>query len=72
MVTTPPPHSHTHAAASVKAIAEHGDDQLTKDYLAAVNDMTKVVLAAKSEAELTDLVERLTAASVRHSVWVRP
>jgi len=58
--------------ASVAAVMEHRDDEATQRYCAPENidQMTKVVLEAKGEAQLRNLAQKLTEAGVKHKLWI--
>uniref|UniRef100_A0A3Q3GH14 peptidyl-tRNA hydrolase n=1 Tax=Kryptolebias marmoratus TaxID=37003 RepID=A0A3Q3GH14_KRYMA len=56
--------------AATAAIHLHYGDPDTQRYLAELDSMHKVVLAAPDEAALSGLSDRLSQAGVAHKLWV--
>ncbi|XP_037304674.1 putative peptidyl-tRNA hydrolase PTRHD1 isoform X2 [Pungitius pungitius] len=56
--------------AATAAIHLHYGDPDTQRYLAELDSMHKVVLAAADEAALSGLSENLTQAGVAHKLWI--
>ncbi|XP_004085038.1 putative peptidyl-tRNA hydrolase PTRHD1 isoform X1 [Oryzias latipes] len=56
--------------AATAAIHVHYEDPDTRRYLADLDSMHKVVLAAPDEAALCGLADALTRAGVAHKLWV--
>ncbi|KAM9840682.1 putative peptidyl-tRNA hydrolase PTRHD1 [Aulostomus maculatus] len=56
--------------AATAAIHLHYGDEDTQRYLADLDSMHKVVLAAPDEAALSGLSESLTQAGVGHKLWI--
>ncbi|KAL6096148.1 ptrhd1 [Pungitius sinensis] len=56
--------------AATAAIHLHYGDPDTQRYLAELDSMHKVVLAAADEAALSALSENLTQAGVAHKLWI--
>ena len=45
------------------------EDQSTKEYLASAERMHKVVLTARDELQLHQLLQRLSSSGVKHAGW---
>lgn len=58
------------AHASVAAISQSLDQADTQSYLNELETMHKVVLKAESEEQVQQLVQRLSAAGIRHYAWI--
>uniref|UniRef100_A0A8D2ZT64 peptidyl-tRNA hydrolase n=1 Tax=Scophthalmus maximus TaxID=52904 RepID=A0A8D2ZT64_SCOMX len=56
--------------AATAAVHLHYSDPDTQRYLAELDSMHKVVLAAPDEAALSGLSESLTQAGVSHKLWI--
>ncbi|XP_061610048.1 putative peptidyl-tRNA hydrolase PTRHD1 [Phyllopteryx taeniolatus] len=56
--------------AATAAVHLHYADRDTQSYLAELDSMHKVVLAAPDEAALSGLSESLTQAGVAHKLWI--
>ncbi|KAF7651316.1 hypothetical protein LDENG_00112430 [Lucifuga dentata] len=56
--------------AATAAIHLHYADTDTQQYLAELDSMHKVVLAAPDEASLSGLSEKLTEVGVAHKLWI--
>lgn len=56
--------------AATAAIHNHYSDEVTQAYLADLDNMHKVVLEAKGEAELRALASKLEEGGVQHKLWI--
>lgn len=56
--------------ASIAAIATSLSDQCTRDYLADLGSMHKVILRADKLDDITKVEKKLTEAKIAHHVWI--